>query len=136
MIKDAVASMDLGQKILLYESMKKNVGLITLISIFIPGGGQIYLGEYLKGLLILLLAWLVLPWLYGIYDAHTTASGFNRELHDLIYRAGGVGKGRVFFSRPPLQLAILLSRSFGTGCSWGWAQLDPSPLTGLFDRPI
>ena len=85
MIKDAVASMDLGQKILLYESMKKNVGLITLISIFIPGGGQIYLGEYLKGLLILLLAWLVLPWLYGIYDAHTTASGFNRELHDLIY---------------------------------------------------
>ena len=26
MIKDAVASMDLGQKILLYESMKKNVG--------------------------------------------------------------------------------------------------------------
>ena len=69
MIKDAVASMDLGQKILLYESMKKNVGLITLISIFIPGGGQIYLGEYLKGLLILFLAWLVLPWLYGIYDA-------------------------------------------------------------------
>jgi TM2 domain-containing membrane protein YozV len=65
--------------------MKKNVGLITLISIFIPGGGQIYLGEYLKGLLILLLAWLVLPWLYGIYDAHATASGFNRELYDLIY---------------------------------------------------
>lgn len=85
MIKDAVTSMDLGQKILLYESMKKNVGLITLISIFIPGGGQIYLGEYLKGLLILLLAWLVLPWLYGIYDAHATASGFNRELYDLIY---------------------------------------------------
>ena len=85
MIKDAVASMDLGQKILLYESMKKNVGLITLISIFIPGGGQIYLGEYLKGLLILLLAWPVLPWLYGIYDAHTTASGFNRELYDFIY---------------------------------------------------
>lgn len=84
-LKDAVASMDLGQKMLLYESMKKNVGLITLISIFIPGGGQIYLGEYLKGLLILLLSWLILPWLYGIYDAHTSASGFNRELYDLIY---------------------------------------------------
>ena len=85
MIKDAVASMDLGQKILLYESMKKNVGLITLISIFIPGGGQIYQGEYLKGLLILLLAWLILPWLYGIYDAYTMASTFNQELFELIY---------------------------------------------------
>jgi len=77
--------MDPGQKILLYEVMKKKVGLITLISIFIPGGGQIYQGEYLKGLLILLLAWLILPWLYGIYDAYTMASTFNQELFELIY---------------------------------------------------
>ena len=84
-IRDASASMDLGQKALLYEVMKKKVGLITLISIFIPGGAQIYLGEYLKGILILLLAWLIIPWLYGIYDAHTTANRFNRELYGLIY---------------------------------------------------
>ena len=77
--------MDRGQKILLYEVIKKKVGLITLISIFIPGGGQIYQGEYLKGLLILLLAWLILPWLYGIYDAYTMASTFNQELFELIY---------------------------------------------------
>ncbi len=77
--------MDQGEKILLYEVMKKKVGLITLISIFIPGGGQIYQGEYLKGLLILLLAWLILPWLYGIYDAYTMASTFNQELIELIY---------------------------------------------------
>lgn len=77
--------MDPGQKIILYEVMKKKVGLSTLISIFIPGGGQIYQGEYLKGLLILLLSWLILPWLYGIYDAYTMASTFNQELSELIY---------------------------------------------------
>ena len=84
-ISDAALSMDQGERILLYEVMKKKVGLITLISIFIPGGGQIYQGSYLKGILILLLAWLILPWLYGIYDAHTGASRFNRELLELIY---------------------------------------------------
>ncbi|MGB3920360.1 hypothetical protein [Methanothrix sp.] len=84
-ISDAALSMDQGERILLYEVMKKKVGLITLISIFIPGGGQIYQGSYLKGILILLLAWLILPWLYGIYDAHTEASRFNRELLELIY---------------------------------------------------
>ncbi len=84
-ISDAALSMDQGERILLYEVMKKKVGMITLISIFIPGGGQIYQGSYLKGILILLLAWLILPWLYGIYDAHTGASRFNRELLKLIY---------------------------------------------------
>jgi len=85
MIGDAAESMDPGQKIILYEVMKKRIGMITLISIFIPGGGQIYMGDYLKGLLILLLSWLILPWLYGIYDAHLAAKKFNHELHDLIF---------------------------------------------------
>lgn len=84
-VNRASASMDSGQKALLYEVMKKNVGLITLISIFLPGGGQIYSSQYLKGILILLLSWLIIPWLYGIYDAHTTANRFNIELYGLIY---------------------------------------------------
>jgi TM2 domain-containing membrane protein YozV len=84
-VNQASASMDSGQKALLYEVMKKNVGLNTLISIFIPGGGQIYLSQYLKGILILLFSWLIIPWLYGIYDAHTTANRFNLELYGLIY---------------------------------------------------
>jgi TM2 domain-containing membrane protein YozV len=84
-ITQASASMDSGHKALFYEVMKKNTGLITLIALFIPGGGQIYLGQYLKGVLILIFSWLVVPWLYGIYDAHTTASKYNNELHMLIF---------------------------------------------------
>jgi TM2 domain-containing membrane protein YozV len=84
-ISQLSSSMDPAHKALLYEVMKKNVGLITLISVFIPGGAQIYLTQYLKGVLILLFAWLVIPWLYGIYDAHMTASKYNNELYTLIF---------------------------------------------------
>src|SRR5512136_1022403 len=84
-IRASSSSMDAGHKVLLYEVMKKNIGLITLISLFLPGGGQIYLSHYLKGILILLLSWLIIPWLYGIYDAHTTASKYNNDLFMLIF---------------------------------------------------
>ena len=85
MVKNASVSMDPAHKALLYEVMKKNVGLITLISVFIPGGAQIYLTQYLKGILILLFAWLIIPWLYGIYDAYTTSNKHNNELYLLIF---------------------------------------------------
>ena len=84
-IRSSSSSMDAGHKVLLYEVMKKNIGLITLISLFLPGGGQIYLSQYLKGILILLLSWLIIPWLYGIYDAHSAASKYNNELYMLIF---------------------------------------------------
>jgi TM2 domain-containing membrane protein YozV len=84
-ISQLSSSMDSAHKALLYETMKKNVGLITLISIFLPGGAQIYLTQYLKGILILLFSWLVIPWLYGIYDAYTTSSKYNGELYMLIF---------------------------------------------------
>ena len=85
MVKEASASIDPAHKALLYEVMKKNVGLITLISVFIPGGAQIYLTQYLKGILILVLSWLIIPWLYGIYDAYTTSTKYNNELYTLIF---------------------------------------------------
>jgi TM2 domain-containing membrane protein YozV len=84
-VTQAYASRILLTKTLFYEIMKKNVGLITLISVFIPGGAQIYLTQYLKGILILLFSWLVIPWLYGIYDAYTTSSKYNNELYMLIF---------------------------------------------------
>ncbi|MFN3690090.1 MAG: hypothetical protein ACK4UU_04100 [Fimbriimonadales bacterium] len=40
---------------------------------FVPGLGQIYNGDWAKGILILLTGWLILPWLYGIIDAVMTA---------------------------------------------------------------
>jgi TM2 domain-containing membrane protein YozV len=84
-VMQASASMDPAHKALLYEVMKKNIGLITLISLFIPGGAQIFLSQYLKGVLILLFSWLIIPWLYGIYDAYTTSNKYNKELYMLIF---------------------------------------------------
>jgi len=51
----------------------------------ISGGDQIYLGEYVKGVLILLFSWLIVTWLYGIYDAHKTADKYNKDLYMLIF---------------------------------------------------
>ena len=85
MVTQASASMDSAHKALFYEIMKKNTGLITLISLVIPGGGQIFLSQYLKGILILIFSWLIVPWLYGIYDAHTTSNNYNKELYMLIF---------------------------------------------------
>jgi TM2 domain-containing membrane protein YozV len=85
MVKEASALMDSAHKALSYEVMKKNVGLITLISMFIPGGGQIFLSHYLKGVLILLFSWLIIPWLYGIYDAYPSSNKYNKELYMLIF---------------------------------------------------
>jgi len=45
-ISQSSSTMDPAHKALLYEVMKKNIGLITLISIFIRGGAQIYLSQY------------------------------------------------------------------------------------------
>ncbi len=47
----------------------------------IPGLGQWYNGQIFKGGVILLTSWLVLPWVFGIYDAYRTAQRINdREI--------------------------------------------------------
>ncbi len=49
----------------------------ALLSLLVPGGGQVYNGQLLKGVSIFLLCWLILPWLYGVYDAFVTAKRIN-----------------------------------------------------------
>jgi len=56
----------------------KNPGLAMLLSIIIPGGGQFYNGHAGKGILILLTCWLVIPYIYGIFDAYNCAKRINR----------------------------------------------------------
>lgn len=46
----------------------------ALLSFLLPGGGQMYNEQVLKGEVILFTAFLVVPWLYGIFDAYRTAS--------------------------------------------------------------
>lgn len=52
----------------------------ALLSIF-PGLGQVYNGQLLKGFVIFFTCWLIVPWLYGIYDAYAMAQRINyREI--------------------------------------------------------
>ena len=58
--------------------------LAGLLSLLVPGMGQVYNGEWGKGLVIFLTGWLIAPWIYGIADAVTVAeairSGRREEL--------------------------------------------------------
>ncbi|GIV06390.1 MAG: hypothetical protein KatS3mg016_1965 [Fimbriimonadales bacterium] len=44
-----------------------------VFSFFVPGLGQIYNGDWVKGVVIFLTGWLILPWLYGVIDAVVVA---------------------------------------------------------------
>ena len=61
------------------ERMRRSPTLAALLS-FVPGLGQLYNGEVMKGIFILFTWWLILPWAYGIVDAYLGARRFNREL--------------------------------------------------------
>ncbi|MGL4669799.1 MAG: zinc-ribbon domain-containing protein [Methanobacteriaceae archaeon] len=68
------------------ENQKKEPILSTVLSFLIPGIGQIYNGQTVKGL-ILLVGYVmgiflffipgIIVWAYGIYDAHKTAKRIN-----------------------------------------------------------
>ena len=59
---------------------KRSPGLAALLSFIIAGAGQIYNGQIGKGLLILFTGWLIIPWIYGIFDAYNTAGKINAGL--------------------------------------------------------
>jgi TM2 domain-containing membrane protein YozV len=75
---------------------KKNPGLAAVASFFFSGLGQIYNGEILKGVLLMviqvinvLLMFVVigfvtypLVWVYGIWDAYKSAEKFNQSITD------------------------------------------------------
>jgi TM2 domain-containing membrane protein YozV len=84
-IINAANSMDHAQRAMYYEQKKKNPGLAAVASLIIPGLGQIWLGRIGRGLQILLLFWLFVPWLYGIYDAYNIAKKYNSDLYHIIY---------------------------------------------------
>jgi len=71
----------------------KNPGVAAVLSFFICGLGQIYNGQIMKGLIMMIcyfIAWLLtyiligfliapLLWIWGMYDAYRTAERFNKE---------------------------------------------------------
>ena len=74
----------------------KNPGLAAVASFFFAGLGQIYNGDILKGVLLMivqvinvllcfvLVGFLTYPlvWIYGIWDAYKSAEKFNQSITD------------------------------------------------------
>ncbi len=68
-----------GKKVLKRKpSYYRNPIFAALLSI-IPGFGQFYTGQLFKGVIVLSTFWLIIPWLYGIYDAYATACRINNR---------------------------------------------------------
>lgn len=92
-IENAIKTMDNNQRTLYYMQKKKNEGVMAAASFIIPGLGQLLMGRIGRGIIILLLCWLILPWLYGIYDAYNIAKKYNAELYMLIFPGNQVPQG-------------------------------------------
>jgi hypothetical protein len=56
---------------------ERSPALAALLSFVVAGTGQMYNGQIGKGLAILFTCWLIVPWIYGIFDAHATARKIN-----------------------------------------------------------
>jgi len=52
--------------------------MAALLGIF-PGLGQVYNGQLLKGFVVFFTCWLIIPWIYGVYDAYVTARRINER---------------------------------------------------------
>ena len=59
-------------------AIHKNPGLAAVLSVIIPGAGQCYNGQIGKGLLFFFTAWLIIPWIWAIFDAYNSANRINR----------------------------------------------------------
>jgi len=59
---------------------KRIPALAAVLSFVIAGSGQVYNGQVGKGVLIFLTAWLIVPWIYGIFDAYQTAKKINEGI--------------------------------------------------------
>ena len=56
----------------------KNPGLAVLFSVIFPGGGQFYNGHAGKGILVLCTFWLIIPYIWSLFDAYSSAQRINR----------------------------------------------------------
>jgi len=72
------------------EKVERSPGLACFLSFIIAGAGQMYNGQIGKGILILFTGWLIIPWIYGVFDALNTAKKINQGLITPRQRSGCV----------------------------------------------
>lgn len=58
---------------------RKDPLLASVLSGFLPGGGQVYNGHFIKAGLVFVTAPLVLPWIIGVADAFFSARKINEQ---------------------------------------------------------
>ena len=44
-----------------------------LLSLLLPGAGQVYNGQFMRGVFIFGTCWLLIPWIFGVIDAFGSA---------------------------------------------------------------
>ncbi len=60
---------------------QQNPLVAFLFGLLVPGLGQIYNGEFGKGIAIFLTGWLIIPWIVGIIDAVLKAQAIAEGRH-------------------------------------------------------
>ncbi len=83
-LKETVKGLDKGQRTMLYESRKKNVGLATALSVIIPGVGLMYIGKIARGIIVLLTFWTIVMYVLGIYWSYKESKRLNALLYSII----------------------------------------------------
>jgi TM2 domain-containing membrane protein YozV len=82
---------------------EKNAGVALILSLFFTGSGQVYNGETVKGIGILICALIgymlfIIPGIlvvcYGLYDAYTTAQKMNKG--EITYKSASMGTVIIF----------------------------------------
>lgn len=63
---------DAQPRVFIERSNRRPV-VAALLSTVLPGAGQVYNGQFFKGLFVCFSAFLIVPWIFGIFDAAITA---------------------------------------------------------------
>ncbi|MDK2796094.1 MAG: hypothetical protein PWQ58_1293 [Archaeoglobaceae archaeon] len=85
-IREQASKMSDSEKIILYESKKKSEAIGLILAIFLLGGaGQIYAGKVLRGILCILFFWIIVLYIYAIYDTYKSIKSYNTRLYMAIF---------------------------------------------------
>jgi len=85
LIRQQAEKLSEAEKIMFYEQKKKSEAIGILLALFLLGGaGQIYAGKTLRGILCIIFSWLIIPWIYAIYDTYKSIRDYNTRLYMVI----------------------------------------------------